>query len=252
MESIQDYRDFLKDTVRKEIDFSQTDQHIGFPPPPFEKPYDSASPVVALPAFDDWREKIGKVDLTEAIANRKSRREYVDKSLSLEELSFLLWSVQGVREVYPGASALRTVPSAGARHSFETYLFIFNVADVEPGLYRYLPMEHALVLESSPEKMAEKLIAACMYQDFTGRGAVTFVWTTIPYRMEWRYSFAAHRVILIDIGHVCQNLYLACEAVHTGTCAVAAYDQEAVDELLGVDGKEEFALYLAPVGKIRE
>ncbi|MFN2266786.1 MAG: nitroreductase family protein, partial [Desulfonatronovibrio sp.] len=58
-----------------------------------------------------------------------------------------------------------------------------------------------------------------------------------------------YRVILMDIGHVCQNLYLACEAVGAGTCAVAAYDQEAMDDLLGLDGVDEFAIYLAPVGK---
>ncbi|MFO7569003.1 MAG: nitroreductase family protein, partial [Smithellaceae bacterium] len=67
-------------------------------------------------------------------------------------------------------------------------------------------------------------------------------------RMEWRYDLAAHKVIAIDAGHVCQNLYLACEAIGAGTCAVAAYDQEACDALLGVDGHEEFTIYLAPVG----
>ncbi len=79
---------------------------------------------------------------------------------------------------------------------------------------------------------------------------MTFIWTAIPYRMEWRYGLAAHKVIAIDAGHVCQNLYLACEAIVAGTCAVAAYDQDAVDHLIGVDGEEEFAIYLAPVGKV--
>ena len=67
--------------------------------------------------------------------------------------------------------------------------------------------------------------------------------------MEWRYGIAAHKVIALDAGHVCQNLYLACEAIDAGTCAVAAYDQEAIDALLRLDGKEEFVIYLAPVGK---
>jgi SagB-type dehydrogenase family enzyme len=78
---------------------------------------------------------------------------------------------------------------------------------------------------------------------------VVFVWTTIPYRMEWRYGIAAHKVIALDAGHVCQNLYLACEAVRAGTCAIAAYDQQAMDSLLGVDGVEEFTIYLASVGR---
>jgi SagB-type dehydrogenase family enzyme len=69
--------------------------------------------------------------------------------------------------------------------------------------------------------------------------------------MEWRYSVAAHRVILIDAGHVCQNLYLACQAIGAGTCAIAAYDQNKMDEFLKVDGKDEFVVYLAPVGKVK-
>ena len=68
--------------------------------------------------------------------------------------------------------------------------------------------------------------------------------------MEWRYHLAAHKVIAIDVGHVCQNLYLASAAIGGGTCAVAAYHQELLDNLLGVDGDNEFAIYLAAVGKI--
>jgi SagB-type dehydrogenase family enzyme len=68
--------------------------------------------------------------------------------------------------------------------------------------------------------------------------------------MEWRYGLAAHKVIALDAGHVCQNLYLACEAIGAGTCAIGAYDQDALDALLEVDGRDEFAVYLAPVGKI--
>ena len=69
--------------------------------------------------------------------------------------------------------------------------------------------------------------------------------------MEWRYSIAAHKVIAIDAGHVCQNLYLACEAIGAGTCAIAAYHQELMDKLISVDGENEFTIYLAPVGKIK-
>ncbi len=68
--------------------------------------------------------------------------------------------------------------------------------------------------------------------------------------MEWRYGLASHKVIALDAGHVCQNLYLACEAIGAGTCAIAAYNQDAMDQLLGVNGRDEFTIYLAPVGKI--
>ena len=142
--------------------------------------------------------------------------------------------------------------SAGGRHSFETYLAVMNVEGLGPGLYRYLPLEHQLVQLREDGNLGSALANATLGQSFCGAGAVTFVWTTLPYRMEWRYDRAAHRVIPIDAGHVGQNLYLACEAIGAGTCTVAAYDQDAMDQLLGVDGKDEFTLYLAPVGKIAD
>jgi SagB-type dehydrogenase family enzyme len=256
MNKTEQYRYFLKDTIRKSIDFRNTDQSRGVPVPPIEKPYDSNARRIQLPKSDQWIQKIEKKDLVAAVSNRKSRRKFTSKGLSIDELAFLfelaflLWATQGIRQPAGGNLAYRTVPSAGARHSFETYLFVMRVKGIPPGLYRYLPVSNELVFVCEVENMEERLARACLGQSFVARGAVTFIWTTIPYRMEWRYSLAAHRVILIDAGHVCQNLYLACEAIGAGTCAVAAYDQELLDKLLNVDGLDEFAVYLAPVGKI--
>ena len=98
--------------------------------------------------------------------------------------------------------------------------------------------------------MAEIIVAASLGQPFPGKAAVTFIWTAIPYRMEWRYGIAAHKVIAIDAGHVCQNLYLAGEAIGAGTCAIAAYDQEAMDRFVRVDGTDAFVIYLAPAGRV--
>ena len=80
--------------------------------------------------------------------------------------------------------------------------------------------------------------------------AVTFIWTVVPYRIAWRYAGAEEKLMLLDIGHVCQNLYIACEAEGMGTCAIGAYMQELLDEFLGIDGEHEFSIYVAPVGKI--
>ena len=250
MNKIEEYRYFLKDTIRKHIDFRATDQHRRIPAPPVEKPYDSNAPRIQLPAPDHWARYIEKTDIISAIANRRSRRRFTSAGLTIEELAFLLWATQGIRQPSGTNLAYRTVPSAGARHSFETYLFAMRVEGIPPALYRYLPVSNELLLVEEVEDMEKRLIRACLGQSFTARGAVTFIWTTIPYRMEWRYSLAAHRVILIDAGHVCQNLYLACEAIGAGTCAVGAYDQELLDDLINVDGLDEFAVYLAPVGKL--
>ncbi len=249
-EALKAYRYFLKDSIRKKIVFRNTDQNRHIPPPPIQNPCPADAKRINLPGSDEWKQVV-KTDLTQAIANRRSHRKYLKKNLSKLELAYLLWATQGLRESPVQGHAYRTVPSAGCRHSFETYLAIFNVDGIEPGIYRYLPADHQLVFEFSDDMLEEKMIHASLGQTYPGRSAVTFIWVTIPYRMEWRYGLAAHKVIVLDAGHVCQNLYLACEAIDAGTCAIAAYDQEELDEFLGLDGENEFAIYLAPVGKIR-
>lgn len=250
MEDIKTHRYFLKDSVRKTIDFRASDQSRGVPVPPLEEPIDQQLPRISLPDRESWGPVINETNLVDAIGNRRSRRNYNDEYLKVEELAFLLWATQGQRSPGKQPSHFRTVPSAGARHSFETYLFINRVETIPPGLYRYLPLSNELVLMYATDNLCiNRLSQAVLGQRFVANGAVVFIWTTVPYRMEWRYLKAAHRVILLDAGHVCQNLYLACEVIHAGTCAIAAYDQEAMDELIQVDGKEHFTIYLAPVGK---
>lgn len=247
--SMEKYRYFLKDSIRKTIDFSQTDQNRGISPPPLEKPFDPNAIRIDLIAPREWK-NIERVDLMTAIENRKSRRHFKHEALTLEELSFLLWATQGIRKYVNAGTAFRTVPSAGCRHAFETYLCVLNVAGLDQGFYRYLPVEHQVLFEFHEDQAAEKITEASFGQSFAGSAAVTFIWTAIPYRTEWRYSIVAHKVIAVDAGHVCQNLYLACEAIGAGTCAIAAYDQERMDQLLRLDGNDEFVIYLAPVGKL--
>ncbi len=245
---IEAYRHFLKDSIRKTIDFARTDQSRGIEAPPLEKPFRPDARRVDLVKPGKWT-TIPACDLTDAIRNRRSRRTYRREPLTLEELSFLLWATQGIRRRIDAGHAYRTVPSAGCRHALETYLCVLNVAGLEPAVYRYLPLEHQLLFEFTEEGLARRMVEAAFGQPYPGEAAVTFIWAAIPYRMEWRYDLAAHKVIAIDAGHVCQNLYLACEAIGAGTCAIAAYDQEALDGLLRIDGTDEFVIYLAPVGK---
>lgn len=243
------HRAFLKDTLRLQIDFSQTDQNRGIEPPPLQKP--PRQDQVPLPlAGREAFEALRGTDLVDAIGLRRSRRRFVDQPLSLTELSWLLWATQGITEILAPGCALRTVPSAGCRHAFETYLLASNIETLETGVYRYLPVEHALVFEYAVDNLPDALARATLGQAFIAAAPVTLAWTVIPYRMEWRYDIAAHRVIAMDVGHLCQNLYLACAAIGAGTCAIAAYHQQQMDALLKVDGENEFTIYLAPVGKI--
>jgi SagB-type dehydrogenase family enzyme len=248
---LEHYRYFLKDTVRRTINFSRTDQNKGEAPPPVEKPFAEDAVRIDLVPVGKWK-TIGDVDIITAIGNRKSRRTYGTEPLTLEELSFLLWATQGIRRRIDAGHAYRTVPSAGCRHALETYLCVLNIQGLEQGVYRYLPLEHQLLVEFTDDRLADSIVSATFGQPYPGDAAVTFIWTAIPYRMEWRYDIAAHKVIAIDAGHVCQNLYLSCEAIGAGMCAIAAYHQEAMDQLLRIDGKDEFTLYLASVGKVKD
>lgn len=244
------YRYFLKDSVRLAINFALTDQSRRIPPPPVEKPFPHDSIRIDLPAREAARHAVRTLDISAAIENRRSRRTFSPDPLTMEELSFLLWATQGIKKRVDQGTAYRTVPSAGCRHALETYLCVLNITGLAPGMYRYLPLKHQLLYLYSDESLSESVVNAALGQPFTAKAAVTFIWTAVPYRMEWRYDIAAHKVILLDAGHVCQNLYLACEAVGAGTCAVAAYHQELMDELVQVDGEDEFVIYLAPVGKV--
>jgi SagB-type dehydrogenase family enzyme len=228
---------------------TESDQKRRIPPPPLEKPVPDGAARIDLTPPEALT--VGRTPLIEIIRQRCSRRAYSDAALTLEELSFLLWATQGVRGTRDdGRNSLRTVPSGGARHPFETYLWINRVEGLTPGLYRYLPLEHQLCLLRAGDALAKQVVAACSGQGFAGAGAVTFFWTAIPYRTEWRYTVVASKIIAQDSGHLCQNLYLAAEAIGAGTCAIGAYDQALADALLGVDGEDEFVIYIAPVGKI--
>jgi len=245
---MEEYRRFLR-IEWTEYRSVETDQKKGLPQPPAQKPYPGDAKLVNLVAPGDLA--LGTMPLVEAINRRRSRRHYTREPLSLEELSFLLWATQGVKEMTgDGRLTRRTVPSGGSRHPFETYLSVHRVAGLEEGLYRYLALEHKLCVLSLGDGYAERACEACLGQESVKESAVTFIWTAIPYRTEWRYHLVSHKVIALDAGHVCQNLYLACESIGCGTCAIAAYGQKKMDAFVGVDGKDEFVIYCAPVGKV--
>ncbi len=241
---IQAGRHFLR-AVWESFNDIVTDQQAGKPAPPLEKAVPKGKDLIRLP--DPGETETNETSIAEAIANRRSRRKLSSEALSISELSFLLWATQGVKKQLNDHRAFRTVPSAGARHPFETYLYIFSAEQLPPGLYRYLPFEHALLPVSGDPGLGDQITEGLFRQRF---GApVIFLWSVIPYRTEWRYAYESHKVIAIDAGHLCQNLYLACEALGCGTCAVGAYNQKILDSALGLDGTDEFVIYCAPVGK---
>lgn len=250
MDKVKVQREILKSNFHL-LDNIETDQKKKLPQPPLQKAVPEGAEVIKLPKVN--RNIIIKSDIFDVLSDRKSNRVYTSESLSLEELSFLLWFTQGIKKVVGRVNfaTFRNVPSGGARHPFETYLIINNVDGLKEGVYRYLPLDHELVFLFHEDNLKGKITEATGGQSFIAEAAVVFMWSCIPYRSEWRYHVAACKTILQDSGHLCQNLYLACEAIGCGTVAVGAYDQEKADEFLRLDGEDEFVIYVAPVGKVK-
>jgi len=251
--SVEQRRVFLRGTL---TDWRQdTSEKRGLEAPPIQKPYPPDAKRIDL--VSPAKFTVGGMRVIDAIRDRRSRRDYSGEAFSLEELSYLLWATQGISRVDQDehgkvVSQFRMVPSGGARHPFETYLVINRVAGVAPGLYRYLPLEHQLLVIREEGGLSKRVTGSCYGQSFAGNSAVTFVWAAIPYRTEWHYGCIAQKLISIEIGHVCQNLYLAAESIRGGVCAVSGYNQARLDALFGLDGKDEFVIYLAAAGKVNE
>ncbi len=223
-----------------------SDQNRGVPMPEVQVPQGGER--IPLPPSTE-----NGIGLRRAIESRESRRSFLPEPLTAGELAWLIRCVAGVRRTLrrrdTGTITLRTVPSAGARHPLETLVAVLDVDGAAPGLYRYMPLEDSLAgTGRTPSR--EEVVEACLGQAFCGSASAVFIWTAIPYRTEWRYGPASPKLIAMDAGHACQNLYLAAEAVGAGTCAVGAYDQKLADAMCGLDGEEEFVIYMAPVGKI--
>ncbi|MHA1121767.1 MAG: SagB/ThcOx family dehydrogenase [Candidatus Heimdallarchaeota archaeon] len=245
-----DYLDFLTADWWKDIDWEKTPKGKKEPHPELQKSFPSDAKYIELVSIEKMNVK--PISIFDAIKQRKSHRIYDESQITLEELSFLLWATQGLHKIIRNDTATkRTVPSGGARHPFETYLIVLNVESLEKGIYRYNALEHKLFLEKKGDFSAE-IIAASWNQKFCAKSAVLFIWTVIPYRTIWNYDKVAYKIIAQDSGHLCQNLYIACEAINAGTVAIGAYDQKEADKLLGLTDKTEFTIYMAPVGKKKQ
>lgn len=252
MERYKHNREFMKANFQV-LDEIKTDAQKKLAKPPLQKEYDKDGKIIDLPIISKGILK--KSNVFDCIEDRRSVRKYSEESLSLEELAFLLRATQGVQKVIGDNTAtFRPVPSGGASHTFETYLIINNVEGLHKGLYRYLALEHKLMFMYEVDDMDKKVDEATPKQpyvpNFASKSAVIFVWSTIPYKAEWKFDITAHKKILIDAGHVCQNLYIAGEAVGCGVCAIGIYDQKLIDSMLGLDGESEFVIYLAAVGMV--
>jgi len=232
-----------------------SDQSKELPQPPLCK--EASDAFITISA--NFEDVIKKDSYAELLDIRRSERVY-DKNAAMtqEQLAFMLWSSQGIQEIRgENHCTMRPAPSGGARHPFETYVVVRNVEGLKPGIYHYLPLENigkkdvAIRFTGTIPDYEATVSKMLSEQKWAAHAPVVLFLSTVAYRGEWRYSFISHRVQLIDLGHVGQNMMLSAAALGMGSCCLAAYNQSLCDKLLGLDGYEEYTVYACAVGKVR-
>lgn len=221
----------------------------GEPMPEYLTRYPKDAKLIHLPDMQGYNPHNN--DLKAVIEDRRTNRRYdTNAILTIEQLSWFLWASQGmVKYSEKTGLTLRNVPSAGSRHPFETYLLINRVESLTTGLYQFVPQEHAIYLLNDHPEIIEAINASTFNQKHVINASVNFIWVAEVYRTSWRYTERAYRYLFLDAGHVCQNLYLAAESEGNAVCAIGAFNDDAANQALGLDGHEKFVIYMASVGK---
>ncbi|MBU0680635.1 MAG: SagB/ThcOx family dehydrogenase [Proteobacteria bacterium] len=185
----------------------------------------------------------GSISIEASLLGRVSTRNYEVESLSLTQLSQLLWAAQGVTR----ASGQRTAPSAGALYPLEVYVACGHVQGLEVGLYHYQPHGHSLGLVVNTD-LRQELASAALGQGSIAQAAVNLVLTAVYERTAAKYGSRASRYVHMEIGHVAQNIYLQAVSLGLGTVVVGAFDDDRVQHLLKL--QEEMPLAIMPVGRL--
>ena len=231
-----------------------SDQFKDMPRPPLHK--EASGEIISITA--DFEDVITNGSYTNILDIRRSERNYdTETPMTKTQLAFLLWSAQGVQGFRNESfGSFRPVASGGARHPFEIYFIARNVEGLTKGIYHYLPFEYIgeksaaveFVREFSDDMRTAEMVAG---QKWASSAPVVVFLSCLPYRTEWRYSVLSHRIAMIDLGHVGQNLMLSASAMGLGSCCIAAYNQELCDSILGLDGYDEYTVYACAVGAVK-
>ena len=245
-DTMQAGRDFIHMPI--EDDSYESDQELKKPQPPlFKEPISDQK--IALPV--DFSDLTIDNDFLHIINSRASHRVFTQKKMSLLELSYLLWCSQGVKTIRGQKYAtIRTVPCGGARHEFECYMAVQNIDGLNSGLYHYLPQYHALELIDELKDIPSFISDSLAGQSWASKANAVFYYSYVCYRSEWRYGIYSHRVVLIDSGHITENVYLSATSIRLGACAIGYIDEAVLNKAFALDGKEEFMFYACPVGTI--
>jgi SagB-type dehydrogenase family enzyme len=181
------------------------------------------------------------------LQQRRSVRRFRHKTLGQQEFSQILWAAQGIT-LSTEHHQFRTAPSAGGLYPVETYIVTNRVEGLKAGTYHYEVPYHGLVLLEEGN-FGSRLAEAGLGQKFLDQAAFVFVWSAVIERSKWKYDQRAYRYIYMDAGHIAQNAALAAVSSGLGSCQVAAFFDDEVNRIIGVDGHAETAIYMTAVGE---
>jgi SagB-type dehydrogenase family enzyme len=177
--------------------------------------------------------KTPSMSLEDAIFQRRTRRDFSKDALTLEELSGICLATNGIngtQDIPAGGSLnLRTAPSAGGLYPLEMYLFVSRVTGLERGLYHFDPKSSELAMLQAGFE-AEELSFCCCHQAQATTAAMVIVFTAVFHRTIRKYGSRGYRYALLDV------------------MTSGGFHDDALHSMIGVDGVDECAIYLAFVG----
>jgi SagB-type dehydrogenase family enzyme len=180
-----------------------------------------------------------------ALHKRRSIREYLEKPVTLAEVSQLLWAAQGITTEH----GYRTAPSAGALYPLEVYLVAGHVTDLPAGVYKYRPRTHKLVNIAKGDHRSE-LASASLWQNSVKDGAIVLVLAAIYERTTIKYRRRGIQYVHMEVGHAAQNVYLQAVSLELGTVFIGAFDDDSVKDMLKMPDSER-PLGIMPIGRAR-
>lgn len=186
----------------------------------------------------------GTSDLEEVIANRRSRRTFAETPVTLENLSQVLWSAQGITDKEHG---YRAAPSGKSAYPYTMYVVVRNVEDLKPGLYEYLPEKNQL--GDLGMANAGDILAGAGVQDGAIKAPVVLVMAAAPAKMVGKFPDSdPMKNVYLEAGHIGQNIYLEVESLDMATVVMGGFSPVAVGEALKLDVANEEIVYIVPVG----
>jgi len=231
-------------------DYSTVDLVVRVKEPPHELPVKEDQVVIKLP--NPKKIKLPDLPVRNAIERWEPVGFFSRSSMTMKELTYLLWCTQGFKRMVAETIQLRNVPSSGSRYPLETYFVANEVEGLEMGLYRYLPKSGSIVAERIDSGLILEMSTASMNFKLMTRAAVTFLWVAVPYRSVWALGNRGYRSVLIEAGHSCQNLIMASAGLGYQVFPTDMFHDELIAKLAGLDTETQWPIYLAAVGRGEE